>query len=226
MFSRVDVLPLQFTFIETLQLKTRARRSYSLGIRRRNSTPNNNVLLGVRAVHYGGIISFDMDFQAREAGRCSLVAEALRSWGRLKLRASGISMLPALWPGDLLTIQSYQPEQVEPGEIVLYMRDGRFFIHRVASKSFDGMGTILITRGDCLAENDPPLSSGELLGRICEIQRAGSVFVPARKLLLSHRIVAYMLCHWSLLRRLTLRLREDLHRGDEQTEGALVEAAS
>lgn len=176
-------------------------------------------------MHYGGIIRFDMDFQAREAGRCSLVAEALRSWGRLKLRASGISMLPSLWPGDLLTIESHEPEQVEPGEIVLYMRGGRFFIHRVVSRGLDAKGGFLITRGDCMAENDPPVSRSELLGRICEIQRAESVFVPARKLSSFHRITAYLLCHWSLFRRLTLRLREDLHRGDDHTEGALVEAA-
>lgn len=167
-----------------------------------------------------------MDFQARETTRCSLVADALRSWGELKLRATGISMLPALWPGDLLTIQSHQPEQVELGEIVLYMRGGRFFIHRVASKTLGAKGTFLITRGDCMAENDPPVSSGELLGRITEIQRAGSVFMPARKLSQISRIAAYMLCHWSLFRRATLRLREYLQRGDSRTEEALVEAAS
>jgi signal peptidase I len=167
-----------------------------------------------------------MNFQAREAGRCSLVAEALRSWGKLRLRASGISMLPVLWPGDLLTIQVNQLEQVEPGEIVLYMRGGRFFIHRVVSKSIDAKGTFLITRGDCMAENDPPVSRSELLGRICEVQRAGSVFVPARKLSPFQRVVAYMLFHWSLLRRLALRLREELYQGDDQTERALVEAAS
>jgi signal peptidase I len=167
-----------------------------------------------------------MDFQAREAGRCSLVADALRSWQRLKLRVTGISMLPSLWPGDLLTIESHQSEQVEPGEIVLYMRGGRFFIHRVVRKGLDAKGTFLITRGDCMAENDPPVSRGELLGRICEIQRAGSVFVPARKFSPFHRIMAYLLCHWGLFRRLTLRLREDLHRGDNQAEGALVDAAS
>ncbi len=66
-------------------------------------------------------------------GRCSLAAEALRSWGTLKVRAHGVSMLPTLWPGDVLTVQSVRPEQVEPGEIVLYMRQDRFFIHRIVS---------------------------------------------------------------------------------------------
>ena len=135
-------------------------------------------------------------------------------------------MLPSLWPGDLLTIESHESEQVEPGEIVLYMRGGRFFIHRVVGRGLDAKGTFLITRGDCMAENDPPVSSSELLGRITEIQRAGSVFMPARKLSQISRIAAYMLCHWSLIRRATLRLREYLQRGDSQTEEVLVEAAS
>ena len=45
-----------------------------------------------------------MDPQTRDQAGCSMAAEALRSWGTLKLRATGISMLPALWPGDLLTV--------------------------------------------------------------------------------------------------------------------------
>jgi signal peptidase I len=140
-----------------------------------------------------------MEPQAREVGKCKLVAEALRSWGVLKLRATGVSMLPTLWPGDLLTVQSHQPEHAEPGEFVLYMRGGRFFIHRIVRKSLAGNQTFLITRGDCMAENDPPVRSGELLGKITEVQRAGSVFSPARELSPFRRLLAYMLCHWGPL---------------------------
>src|SRR5689334_15531995 len=67
-----------------------------------------------------------MDDQALKQGRCSLVAEALRTWGGLKIRATGVSMLPTLWPGDLLTVQSRRLEEIEPGEIVLYRRRNRF----------------------------------------------------------------------------------------------------
>ena len=163
-----------------------------------------------------------MNPQAREAGRCSLVAEALRSWGGLKLRATGLSMLPTLWPGDLLTVQSHHPEQAEPGEIVLCLRRGRFVIHRIVSKSLDGNQAFLTMRGDCMAENDPPVRSGELLGKITEIQRAGSVLLPARKLSMFRRMVAYTLCHWGLFRRVGLRLWERRHQGNRP----IVEAAS
>ena len=76
-----------------------------------------------------------MDLQALDKVRCSLAAEALRSRGVLKLRAAGVSMLPTLWPGDLLTVQCLREEEVEPGEIVLYMRSDRFFVHRIVSQN-------------------------------------------------------------------------------------------
>ena len=167
-----------------------------------------------------------MDAQAREEGRCSLAAEALRSWGVVKLRATGLSMLPTLWPGDLLTVQSRRPEQVDPGEIVLYMRRGLFFVHRVVCKGRTRGEVFLITRGDCMPGNDPLVRSGEVLGKITEVQRPGSVFSPAPKLSLLRRMVAYLLCHWGLFRHIGLRLWAWRHRGDGQIEGALVKAAS
>jgi len=167
-----------------------------------------------------------MNPQAREQLRCSVAAEALRRWGVLKLRATGVSMLPTLWPGDLLTVYSRRPEQVGPGDIVLYRRGGRFFIHRVVSKSLIGNESFLIARGDCMSEEDPPVRSGEVLGKITKIERAGSVFSPARKLSPFRRMVAHVLCHWGLFRRVGLRLWGRCHREDGRVEGALVGAAS
>jgi len=63
-----------------------------------------------------------MNAQARAESKCSLAAEVLHSWGMLRLRTRGISMLPTLWPGDLVTVQSCSFEQVDPGEVVLYVR--------------------------------------------------------------------------------------------------------
>src|ERR1700722_17098267 len=130
-----------------------------------------------------------MNAQARNAGRCSLAAEGLRSWGTLKVRAAGVSMLPTLWPGDVLTVQPAEPEQVEPGEIVLYMRQGRFFIHRIVSQELSGNAGFLVARGDCMASDNPPVGHGELLGKVIEVRRSGSIFVPARKLALSRRLL-------------------------------------
>jgi len=54
---------------------------------------------------------------------------------RVTLAAGVIACCPTLWPGDLLTVETTTFEQVQIGDIVLYQRSGRFFIHRVLRKS-------------------------------------------------------------------------------------------
>jgi hypothetical protein len=147
-----------------------------------------------------------MDPEARDEGKCTLAAEALQSWGTLKLRATGISMLPTLWPGDLLTVQSVGPEIAQPGDILLYMRGGRFFVHRLVKRNHGHDKSSLVPRGDCMSEDDPPIGTHELLGKITEVQRADKVFAPARTLSLLGKLVAWMFCHSQLFRRVGLRL--------------------
>ena len=166
-----------------------------------------------------------MDIQALDENRCSLAAEALRSWGVLKVRARGVSMLPTLWPGDVLTVRSVRPEQLEPGEIVLYMRQDRFFIHRIVSKNLTQDEGRLVTRGDSMSENDPPIERSELLGKIIEVRRSGSVFLPTREVSTFRRILAWLFCHWSLFRRVWLRLGPYRRKSDGQVEATLVSAA-
>jgi signal peptidase I len=165
-----------------------------------------------------------MDSRARDQGRCDLAAEALRSWGVVKLRATGASMLPTLWPGDLLTVRAVGPEQVEPGEVVLYMRQERFFIHRIVSKDLTREDAPLVTRGDCMSENDPAIERSELLGKVTEVQRSGVAFVPARELSLFRHLLAWLFCRWSLFRRVGLRLWNYRHLRDSQVEATVVNA--
>jgi signal peptidase I len=134
-------------------------------------------------------------------------------------------MLPTLWPGDVLTVHSVRPDQIEPGEIVLYMRQGRFFIHRIVSKNFTREKPSLVTRGDCMSENDPPVWSSQLLGKVIEVKRSGSVFVPAQKLSVFRRLLAWLFCHWTLFRRVGLRLGAYRRGSDDQVESTLVSAA-
>lgn len=147
-----------------------------------------------------------MNARTRAEATSSLVAETLRSWGRVQLRARGTSMLPTLWPGDVLTIQFRSFEQVEIGELVLYSRRGRLFIHRVLRRSGQGGDAVLITRGDCMAGEDPAVSRAQLLGAVTEVDRDGCRLTPARRLGLGRMTMAHLLCHWDLLRRVVLRL--------------------
>src|SRR5208282_774814 len=77
---------------------------------------------------------------ARETLGCELAAEVLRSFGRLRLRVVGASMLPAVWPGDLLSVRSDDAAEAHPGDIVVFKREGRLVTHRVVEVRRQGSG--------------------------------------------------------------------------------------
>jgi len=100
--------------------------------------------------------------------KLSLAAEVLMRFGELRLRVTGSSMIPALWPGDLVTIRSTPSSELSCGDIVLFFRDRRFFVHRVLDVSAGS----LLTRGDSVVSSDSPVSPDELLGRVVSITGA------------------------------------------------------
>ena len=104
---------------------------------------------------------------------CVLAGEVVRRFGEVRLRVVGTSMVPSVLPGDLISVQRASVSEICLGEIVLYMREERLFAHRVVGYTGDHQfhgDSRLITRGDRLSHNDPPVSSSELLGRVTFIQ--------------------------------------------------------
>jgi hypothetical protein len=116
-------------------------------------------------------------------------------------------MLPSVWPGDLLTIQSAPYDEFLPGDIVLLLRNRRFVIHRLVEKRLDENSLSWILRGDAMPHNDPAADAFEVLGKVTVIRRANRSFVPKRRISLPNRALAWMLRRWNPFRNLTLRIR-------------------
>jgi hypothetical protein len=111
---------------------------------------------------------------------CGLAGEIVRTFGEVRLRVFGTSMVPSVLPGDVISVRRTGISEISSGEIVLYSRDGRLFAHRVVACTETGVGhaaseteRLLVTRGDRLGYDDPPVSTSELLGRANFIQRSG-----------------------------------------------------
>lgn len=121
----------------------------------------------------------DQSTEALGALGSDLVEEIVRNFGWARVSVRGTSMTPAVQPGDLLTIQHTNVQEISIGQIVLYARHGRLITHRVVEKSGGPEAPHLITRGDRVARNDSPVSPGELLGRVKFIERGGRRFQPA-----------------------------------------------
>jgi hypothetical protein len=72
--------------------------------------------------------------------RKGLFLEVLASFGEARLAVTGLSMLPAVWPGDILTVRRKRIEEIAPGDVVLYSRNGQFTVHRVVEVRGTGYG--------------------------------------------------------------------------------------
>ena len=100
---------------------------------------------------------------------CDLVAEVARSSRKVQLKVTGASMLPVICPGDLITVQRCNPRELQPGEVILFQRNGGLAAHRIIEVS----DKVIVTRGDALPSNDAPISHGEVVGRIEFARRNG-----------------------------------------------------
>src|SRR5882762_5084060 len=150
------------------------------------------------------------------AERSALVADVLLRSGRLRqsvrLRVHGESMLPALWPDDVVEIASCSPEDARPGEIVLALRGGRLFLHRFLAPC-EPSGFLL--RGDSMPGPDPRFPPGAMLGRLVQKVDEGRAVRPAAPRPGSRakwlgvkwsRALGALFCHCGLARRLALKL--------------------
>jgi hypothetical protein len=111
--------------------------------------------------------------QSKHAARLDLAAEVLHRYGEVRFVAQGSSMIPSIYPGDLLTIRSESIADAHCGEVVLFLLGGRFFVHRVMRKWPERGRVVFATRGDALNHQDPSVDGTQLLGRVTSIVRHG-----------------------------------------------------
>jgi hypothetical protein len=132
-----------------------------------------------------------------EALKIGLGAEVLRSVGELRLRVTGTSMIPAIWPGDVLLIRRDGAAEAGLGVVILFGREGRLCAHRVVRRMEGADGPLWIARGDRLTHDDPPVSVDELLGRVEGVPRQTA----------AQRVVEFVLRRSWIATMLALRLR-------------------
>jgi signal peptidase I len=128
---------------------------------------------------------------AVHATKCELASESLQRSGVLRIRVNGWSMLPAIYPGDVLLIEAFNGHPVLPGDIVLFHRQGRLCVHRVVRCT----GSTVLTHGDAMPGPDPVVSRDELLGRVQCVIREHKKITPERKLRFRERSIARLVRH-------------------------------
>jgi hypothetical protein len=103
------------------------------------------------------------------------VAEKVRIGGSATVGVVARSMSPWVRPGDQVFIRRYDFLQIAPGDIILYERANRLFIHRVVKRvtrpNLEGNASFLIVKSDNADRSGAPVSAREFLGRAIRIHR-------------------------------------------------------
>jgi signal peptidase I len=142
-----------------------------------------------------------MDHERRRTVKHDLAVEVLRSFGHARLPVKGSSMLPSLWPGDILAVRRENAESIRPGEVVVFLREGKLVAHRVV----EGATPLLVTRGDRRTSPDAPVSAADVLGRVISIERGRRRKDP--RLTLFRRFIAWALRRSELTTRVLLHIQ-------------------
>jgi hypothetical protein len=111
------------------------------------------------------------------------IADSIRSHGRAFFRVLGTSMSPAVPSESIVNVVAVDIGSVKTGALVAFLRDDRIFVHRVVSAHSGGGVVQLVTRGDALASDDPPITSLEFLGAVTAV-------IPPGKRSLTRRVSA------------------------------------
>jgi signal peptidase I len=144
--------------------------------------------------------AMDVELHPRSVLACELVADVASNFGQVRIRVTGASMMPAIWPGDVIKVRRCDAGELEPGQIMLYRRDGRLVAHRIIRAD----GDELTTRGDSLSDEDPPVRRADVMGKVVSLVHSGRVIYPRRSLRL--RVWSAILRRSDLCLRMTLRV--------------------
>lgn len=130
-----------------------------------------------------------------------MFAELIERFGTATVRVNGLSMLPAIRPGDMVTVRRCSVMNLAPGEVAVFTRDGRLFVHRVLAVGPDQ----LLTKGDSLRTPDPLVEAHHLLGRAESVSRANRAMQLSSRPSIAAKLAARLFARSSRLAILAQR---------------------
>lgn len=142
----------------------------------------------------------EMQAPALDRHKLELASELLRAGVTIRIKALGTSMLPTIWPGDILHVESKTWRELVVGDVVLVKKEKSVLIHRLISND----DAQWITRGDAVPQNDPPVAPTDVLGRVTQIQRRNRARKSGNLVMPFWRALAWMLCHSQICRQFAL----------------------
>lgn len=109
---------------------------------------------------------------AKSASRSALADELLRG-SSITLTIQNTSMLPAIRPGDRITVKPFADNKLHQGSILLIEYQNEWIAHRLMSLRLISQEIHAITRGDNADSLDMPVHLKDIKGIVIELHRNG-----------------------------------------------------
>ncbi len=161
---------------------------------------------------------------SRNILKLELAAEILREFAEVRFVARGNSMLPAIYPGDCLTVSSFGDGEPRCGDVVLCRIADGFRVHRIVKILGEGAERLYVLRGDALVDEDAPVSGDELLGRVTSIVRRGMPLRLRTTMGMRGRVVGLIVRHSTVAVALLLGWQRMQARYFQRGEGLMAGA--
>lgn len=99
------------------------------------------------------------------------IAQVLEQQGRVMMRVRGSSMLPWIKAGDIALIRRADINCLRCGDVVLFKRESRLFVHRLVEKHGTREEARFLAKGDAHPRPDGMVDRDLVLGRVARIYR-------------------------------------------------------
>lgn len=100
-----------------------------------------------------------------------LATELLGRGHRVRFRAEGGSMHPAIRGGQAIVVEAVRPHEIRVGEVVLYRAGARLTAHRVVRiDAGDAEKSVFTLRGDAAGSREERVDARQVLGRVCAVE--------------------------------------------------------
>jgi len=151
-----------------------------------------------------------------------LLIEVLSEHGRARLRVTGSSMLPTLWPGDVVVLERGSPETFRVGDVILFQNQERLFLHRIVA--VDQSAHRVTTRGDAMPQADPAFCRDQILAKALSVDNCEGRIKTLSRSSLFAKLLGLAVAHSDFAGRLVLRLHELRRAGTGKSPAPVCEA--
>ena len=100
-----------------------------------------------------------------------LISELLKQGHKVRFKAPGKSMQPAVLDGDVLIVEPVDAAVIKIGDIILYQAEAHLIAHRVKSIEKNENFYAFLLCGDASFSYDEPVYADQILGKAIAIER-------------------------------------------------------